>query len=429
MGATFASGALGGIASGVGSLASGILGSSSASSQSNKQMAWQSNERAEQNAWQSAENEKDRMWQAQQWANQFGAENAEFDRRFDMQNAYNDPSAVISRLKSAGINPAAALGQLTGTGGMAAAGGSSQPSNPAAMPSHSVTPLGLQNPTTTFNARDLMVGISDMMNAVTNRERLGLDSQKQKTLLDEMLNNLKKDSEAKESYANYNNIRSSIEDTLGRSKYSAEIQKLVAEAIKAESDKDLNEARNKLTKAIERIESIKGDIAEATKADLINQVTLQNNHLQSQIDLNNSGVGLNKARTSESYAAADEHLAGAELKRSYKLTEDDKRDVMVEGIRLDNKIKEAQGVIASIDAENVKTLKKEKFEALFQQLQREKYITDEQKEKAITAVKNNNWYDVREVLNQAESTSRTLKNSTSSARDVQRGLSPTGWFW
>lgn len=71
-------------------------------------------------ATQTNENEKNR---------QFNAEQAQLQRQFQLdvmheQMAYNDPSAYMSRLKAAGINPNLAVGGLSGTAPSAGSGSS-----------------------------------------------------------------------------------------------------------------------------------------------------------------------------------------------------------------------------------------------------------------------------------------------------------------
>lgn len=52
--------------------------------------------------------EWDRRFEAQsdQWIEQFLAQNQEWERQWNMQNEYNTPSAMIQRMREAGINPA-----------------------------------------------------------------------------------------------------------------------------------------------------------------------------------------------------------------------------------------------------------------------------------------------------------------------------------
>lgn len=125
----------------------GLFGQSSADKAAKKQRQWQSDENAKQRDWQTEEAEKDRQWQADEWTRQFDAQSEEwyrqlaaqsdsqwqtYQRQQDYERAYNDPSAVVARYQSAGINAGAMMGQ--GGGGLQSAPPASPMSSAAPSP-------------------------------------------------------------------------------------------------------------------------------------------------------------------------------------------------------------------------------------------------------------------------------------------------------
>lgn len=109
--------ALGSLGSGLLSGLGSIFGSSSANSV-NREIAaenrqWQSDENQINRDWQSDQNQINRDWQEKMW---------------NAQNLYNSPSAMMSRLKDAGINPFV----LGGSSGVATAGAAGSVGSPSA---------------------------------------------------------------------------------------------------------------------------------------------------------------------------------------------------------------------------------------------------------------------------------------------------------
>lgn len=105
-----ASGVLGAIP-GIGDVASGILGGLGGIGQAAQQqenIKFQREMMQQNQAWQSEENALNRQFQADQW-----------QKQFDLTNAYNDPRQQALRLLGAGMNPA---GTMEGAGASAASG-------------------------------------------------------------------------------------------------------------------------------------------------------------------------------------------------------------------------------------------------------------------------------------------------------------------
>lgn len=105
-----ASGVLGAIP-GIGDVASGILGGLGGIGQAAQQqenIKFQRDMMQQNQEWQSGENALNRQFQADQW-----------QKQFDLTNAYNDPRQQALRLLGAGMNPA---GTMEGAGAAAASG-------------------------------------------------------------------------------------------------------------------------------------------------------------------------------------------------------------------------------------------------------------------------------------------------------------------
>lgn len=371
----------------------GAVNTASSVYNTERQLSAQKENQREQNAWQSGENEKDRLWQQQQWAEQFNQENDEWQRRFDLQNEYNDPSAVVQRLRGAGINPAAAMGQLTGSGGLAAAGGSSNPVSPGPMPTHQVSAMGISPVGSIPDISGVLSGISNIMNAKTNAARLGLDAEKQEAMLPVEVQNLLQDVAGKKLVNEYQQIINDVQSIYGKDKAGAEVQHLLSSAAANWAKEDYERAATEVQKAVAQFTSDNNARENAKFPQVLANL---------------------KAMHSEILASANKQNADARLSREQSISVAALRDGQIRGQNLANTISEAKAVISNLDAQSAQAVQFDKIDALLSAYEREGWITYEQKQKAVTAAKVNKWYDVTKVLDSAESASRTVKNVTSS---------------
>lgn len=167
----------GGIASGVGSIVNGILGKRSA----DKANATNIMLTRETNALQQ---------QMQREQNQWNYDTAkEF---FDMENAYNDPSAVRARLENAGINPQLAL---SGDGTSFANGDASTPQSAF---SPSITAPSINPAPSVLNG--VLPEIANTLKTLGEAKKLGIDTKYYDSLLQEEL-------KSKQLENNYNELR------------------------------------------------------------------------------------------------------------------------------------------------------------------------------------------------------------------------------
>lgn len=372
-----------------------------------------------QNKFQAKENEKDRQFQSDQWFRQFEAENKEYreretmaneeyDRRTDKQNEYNDPSAVIQRLQRAGVNPAAALGQLTGTGGLAAAGGSSSPqfappTSPAGIGSHSVTPAMANIPDLGGNIAAMMHGLASMKEANVASGRLDLDTERQNKMIQAEYDNLVQQTKNAQAQELLTKIRADIDGALGKSEKAAAIYRDLTQARLAAEQGKTEEFERQFKAAQTALMKTKDKAIQDAMPMIMDNFSALHDVYMADIE--------------QKHAAATEHYAGANLKTQQAITESDLREGRVRGQDLANGISEIKNALGNIDVQNAVATNPAKLEALLQSYEREKWITEEQVNKAKMAAKDKDWQTVEKVLDAAESASRTAKNISSEVRN------------
>lgn len=404
----------GSLIQGVGSLVGGGASAAASIANNKAQIEAQQQSQENQNAWQSAENDKDRMWQQQfwlqqfqkegeEWSRRFGQENEEWSRRFDEQNAYNDPSAVVQRLKQAGINPAAAMGQLTGSGGLAAAGGSSNPSTTApAMPSpgaaHSVAPMGLSNPNNVVNIGSVISSVADMLNASTNAKRLGLDTKYQEATLDAVVEKLKADSSYQEKAAALADFDLKLKEAVGDSHIRAQISNLMAQAALFDHQGKNQQAQAELNKALKILTDTKNKAILDALPELINNISRIGNVYQSE-SFKNYALG---------HQAKEEAATTAAL-----------RDGRVEGLRLENRLK-------SFADEINESTKEERIGQIVEELHQSRILTSEMRTELDILRKKGDWVGVREFLGALGDAASVVGKGASAYADVRNANTNAG---
>lgn len=395
--------------SGIAGLGASAMSASASSSNADKQMAAQKEAQESQNQWQSAENDKDRMWQQQEWLRQFISQNQEWQRRFDMENEYNTPSAQVARLKAAGLNPAAMLGN---TGGLTAAGAADPgTSSPGQFPSHQVTPMPLQNPNGVSSSSQMYSSVAQMIESISSASRLGLESERQKKTLQATLDNIISDTNNKEAAAALTNIKSILLNTKGGDLISSYIAKMNGELSLAVAKGDTEKVQQLYLSSLKEFTD--------NKSKALQEVLPQiQPYFETYFDVQKTQAEKNKAD-------AEESRASAAKQRAETITIDSLRDGQVRGQQLANTISEMIGIIKSKDAKLAEETYIQRFDALLESYEREKWLTEEQREKAKQAVVNSDWQEAEKILEAAESTSRSLlnttgavKNTTSSVRDL-----------
>ena len=258
---------------GASSIVSGILGSESADSQMDAQIAEAeknrqfNREEAQKNRdWQAEQADIARNWQSDEWTRQFGASNLEWRNRFYKENAqwfkqqqyqqqlaynywmkqqqFNTPAMQVQRGIEAGINPAASLGTAYGSTGLSAAP-TSVASPSVSVPSTPSSPLPSGSPASVSNSPNIGVskadafqkmasGFSDIISAITKGSKDVADTKTANALRDSV-------------------VRAAVEDVTNKQLLN-EWQQLEngfqAQAIPKRLEKLGNEARNLLASAM-----------------------------------------------------------------------------------------------------------------------------------------------------------------------------------
>lgn len=381
-----------------------------------------------QNAWQSAENEKDRVFQADQWMSQFAAENeeyrardkmanAEWERRFNMENEYNDPSALMRRLSQAGINPAAALGQLTGTGGLASAGGSSSPQfsspvSPTGIGSHSVSSsipgFGSNFSDIGGSIASMMQALSSMKQANVSEGRLDLDTERQNKMIEAEYNNLVQDTRNKQAESILLKIRADIDGTLGKSEKAASIYRNLTEARLAIEKGNTEEYERKFKAAQTALLETKDNAIQQAMPQIMQNMSALHDVYEADIKQKN--------------AAAIEHYAGANLKNEEAATVSGLREGQITELDRKNAILNIQKALGDIEVQQAIATNPAKIDALLAEYETAGVLEKQEKERLAMLIKDRKWQEAEKWLNSIESGTRSLKNVTGSLSDIKSFL-------
>lgn len=402
-----------------------------------RQHAYDVENQERQNDWQSEENEKDRQWQSAEWLRQFGleqdeadrrfrAENTEWDRRFgsendewqrrfDEQNAYNDPSAMVERLRRAGINPAAALGQLTGSGGLAAAGGSSSPTSSDAsypgqpgtspMASHAVTPMGLNPvPPAGVNVRDIMSSLRDLSDSAAGISDSTLRREYQSKTMGSVLRKYDADINKTNAQTTALDLQNAITNAYGNKQAAVNILRDIAQIGLYYQEGKLKEAQT---------------LTEGVKAELFDTKNLKEKASLPYISqLFMSMIDNYKASANASNAAAD-------LSKAKTATENVTRPYVVQGLRLDNvnkdllnQFQETSNYIATLNKNVAVNTYSARLDAEFNKYEREGLLNEELCESIKGLIKENKFKEASMMM-------QLILQGTQSFDNVTEGVGNT----
>ena len=241
---------------------------------------------------------------AQQYALEQMSESARLNyenwqKQFDYQNEYNNPTALLGRWADAGVNPAAVLGssgvQVQGTQGTSAAGVSGHPPGSSGFDFSQTTAQGmlaLSNLKTQNVQRGAMAAGANASNAQANRDNAEAAAISNKT-------------QSKEYYASVAALNQSITE--------ANVQNAQAVA--------------RMNAALATVYQADADVASTTVGyrieDLISRVSIQKEEYSQLHSYNvkyfdramNAAISLDTARAIEAMANKDVLAAESELKR------------------------------------------------------------------------------------------------------------------
>lgn len=228
----------GAIASGIGSVISGISGAKAQKSanETNLEIARQNNETSI----------------------QLARENNEFARQhaidmFNLENAYNDPSKQVERLSAAGLNPAAMMETAGGTAvGNSSGSGMVSPSLPSLTTPHveAVPPMAV-------GFLEALSSLSQIKLTNAQAKKAGAETNRIEELLPEELENLFADTKNKEAQTAYQQLMTSLETQFGRTERMQRIRNMCADYALAVARGETEEATKLLKKAEEELVNTK----------------------------------------------------------------------------------------------------------------------------------------------------------------------------
>lgn len=330
----------------------------------------------EQMDFQSSENEKARNWQEEQW-----------QKQFDLTNAYNTPEAQAERLRQAGINPLVAFEGAQSTSGSASSIGTPSTSHTASpVPDYSgVLTSGYNN---LRSLTDTLKTLSDTRGQHIENSRLGskLDTEIEETLA--RIDNEKAKTE-------YQRLVTQLETVFGFAMRSKELQKIQSELYRNIADSQLAIAQGKyydaaaLTQAYERLLKY----CQAHKLEKESeQIELQ---MQWYVPQVKSEIARNQGQAAAGFASAEESREQAE---DIRVTRADRLRILAANADLNE-------VNASVAVET----KREKIDALMQEYRRAKIITDEEYQKYRQELYKADTQKVDKILERLKSSNDVLK--------------------
>lgn len=382
----------GAIASGIGSVISGISGAKAQKSanETNLEIARQNNETSI----------------------QLARENNEFARQhaidmFNLENAYNDPSKQVERLSAAGLNPAAMMETAGGTAvGNSSGSGMVSPSLPSLTTPHveAVPPMAV-------GFLEALSSLSQIKLTNAQAKKAGAETNRIEEILPEELNNLFADTKNKEAQTAYQQLMTSLETQFGRTERMQRIRNMCADYALAVARGETEEATKLLKKAEEALVNTK-NVNEKAQAPII----LEN--LRKTGRAIDASAAASRASAAAAYASAEESKAGAKLKNK----EAEIREI-------DRRLLEAQegDIIFARRLANAKDFHElgemvVTFEHRLEQLKKQNLISEEvykeAKEKAAMARKQNNLYYWNEYLNFLSTASSNIAKIAGVAKPV-----------
>lgn len=357
-----------------------------------------------------------KMAQENNWLQQaLLRENNQFNRQqaidmFMMENYYNSPVQQMERLRKAGLNPAV---MMEGAGGSAT--GNADGSTPSAasagitpqLPSLT-TPHVEPLPTMATGFLSALQQLSQIKLTNAQAKKSGAEINRIETLLDQEFANLQADTDLKKSQQHYNETLNEIQRVFGKSKAFADIRE-------SYSRYTLNMLKGDTEKAQKALLEIEKEFKDTQNKQLIEQAPFLLANIQKtgqlideQKNTEKSKQSANYASAEQSKAAAEEHRAGAGLKRK----ETEIREI-------DRRMLEAQegDIIFARKLANARDFRElgemvVTFEHRLEQLKKQNLISDEVYKEAVNkaemARKENNFWYWNQYLNFLESTSGNI---------------------
>lgn len=299
-----------GITGGVtGLLTGGIatLGSKLFSSGNDQKRAFEYQKQLQQmqNDWQAQQNQKAMDFQRQNWKEQF-----------DMTNEYNNPSASVQRLISAGLNPAGAMNNAGNTASTAQGLQGVANGSPVGSVGAPIASLSIDN----------RKAISDMIASMSGSARNTADASRTNKLANAELSNLIAKTNNEEAQSYFTQLQTKLTGMFGGRKMQAEINSLVAQMANSYADAQKKLAECKTMEQLQEVYKSEVDVNWSQSALNNAKVKLSKKEFDKlEIELKyydawmRDNIELLRARRSEALASAYEHSEGAKLKSSQEI--------------------------------------------------------------------------------------------------------------
>jgi len=330
----------------------------------------------EQMNFQSSENEKARDWQAEQW-----------QKQFDLTNAYNTPEAQAERLRQAGINPLVAFEGTQSSSGSAPAIATPSTSHTASpVPDYSgVLTSGYNN---LRSLTDTLKTLSDTRGQHIENSRLGnkIDTEIEETLA--RIDNEKAKTE-------YQKLVTQLETVFGAAMRSKELQKLQSELYRNIADSQLAISQGKYYDASALTQSYEQLLKYCQAHKLDKESEMIELQMQWYVPQVQSEIARNRGQAAAGFGSAEESHEQAE----------DIRQTRADRLRILAATAELDEVQANVAVET----KREKIDALLQEYRRAKVLTDEEYEKYRQELYKANTQKVDKIMERIKSSNDILK--------------------
>lgn len=413
------------VALGIGALAVGvggaIAGSASQSKINQEQIDFAREENEKNRSFSSEESEKQRDWQHDEWLNQYERQSSDWykqlaaqegsqKRMFDYEAEYNLPANQVRRMQSAGLNPAAVLGGQGSSPMVSASSGNyanlatSVPSGGAVSGSAASAPSSLQPnlKAPIFDIGSLGSFLSDFAKAYKDNRMLRPELDKVAAQIGYTLSQtagqdlsnayaslelfIKQKTKDTEIYQKFLDLGVTYNEMALKGALSDESSQ---KALLAKEEAMLARMKKKLTK------------------EQYNQALFYTQHLNETYQME---MEVKRSAAASNYAAAANQNALAK-------TENEIRDWKVAH---EEQLFKVEQCLAGIQKNKLfvseETLE-EQVSAFAAQLKREHILTDTAQQELEIAIKNNDWYVVKNLLNPIFG---TLNQTTRTGMDVFR---------
>lgn len=285
----FTGGVTGLLSGGIATIGSKIFGSNN---DQRKAFEYQKQLQQLQNDWQAQQNQKAMDFQRQNWKEQF-----------NMTNEYNNPSASVQRLISAGLNPAGALNNAGNTS--ASVGGMQGIANGS--------PVGSVGAPIASLSIDNRKAISEMIASMSGSARNTADASRTNKLANAELSNLIAKTNSEEAQAYFTQLQTKLLGMFGGRKMEAEINKLVSSMVTDYADVQKKLSECKTMEELQEVYKSQVDVNWSQSALNNAKVKLTNKEYEKLlIDLKyydswmRENIELIRARREESLASANE---------------------------------------------------------------------------------------------------------------------------